>query len=405
MNSSRELYSCRFCAEKKIPSDLLNLDDNPEYLQNCLQKVVFLKIDFVDFSNKVPKFICEPCNDALSAAYTFIAKVKEAQIISNYVQLVKSELFEENVDISSIKRERIEENCFRELDMDMGVLKKLPACSSEEFAEPSITSTDKNDISLANEPTDLKTALRHLLSENKFDIQKKIYIFDFIKNETLEISADRLKGKPFEQKICAKDSTTTHYQSIKNEQNNMNTVTFTEVPITNIVTFGENNLSRDVQQEIEDNITNFPDYSSICNTDFAGLNDDDKLFDTDNIEDPNATVNPLSIFTSTTTLENGYNCPNPKSRKNSNTKASKSKETAEVSLLVDEFTTDNVSWSDYTWLCQHCDTKCDSMDDLREHSKLLHNKCCGYKCVDCPEPFITFTAFIEHVTRHKPSLR
>lgn len=411
MNSSRELYSCRFCAEKKILSDLLNLDDNPEHLHNCLQRLVFLKIDFVDISDKLPKFICEACNDALSDAYTFIVKVKEAQLILNYAQLIKSELYEENVGISTIKRERIEESCYGELNIGMDVSKKSLTHSSKKFATPStsntddITNTDMKDNSLANDSTNLTKALRHFLSENKFDKQKKIFIFDFINNETLEISADRFKEKPFVQKVCAKDSTT-DYQSVKNEQNNMNTVIFTEVPITNIVTFGENNLSRDVEQEIENNITNFPDYSNICNADFAGLNDEDKLFEMDNIEEPNATVNPLSIFTSTMTLENGLDCPNPKTRKNTNTKATKSKETAEASLLIDEFPTDNVfSWSDYTWLCQHCDTKCDSMDDLREHSKLLHNKCCGYKCVDCPEPFITFNAFIEHVRRHRLSLR
>lgn len=412
MNSLCELYSCRFCAEKKLVSDLLNFEDDTEYLQNCLQKLKFLKIDFVDISsNKLPKFICEACNDALSEAYTFVVKMKEAQTILTYIPIIKSEILEDNVDISSIKRERIEEGCYGEI----AVSRKSLARSSEEFVKPTTsytentTNTDKFANSPSNEPTDLKKALRDLLSQNKFDKQNKIYIFDFINNETLEISADGLKGKPFIQKICAKNSTVTRYQSIKNEQNNKNMDTFTEVPITNIVTLGENNFSRNADSpESEDNIIHFPDFSSICNTDFTGLSVGDNLFEMDNSEDPNATVNPLSIFTSTTTLENGIDCSNKKTRKNSNTKAIKSKETAkpsDPSLLIDELTTVNVSWSDYTWLCQHCDTKCDSMEDLREHSKLLHDKCCGYKCVDCPEPFITFTAFIEHVRRHKPSLR
>lgn len=396
MNSSRQSYPCRFCAEKKLLKDLINLENNPTFIQNCLQKLKYLKIECIDISsNNLPQFICEACNDALSHAYNFIIKVKGAQTIFNYLPKIKYEIFEGNV--TSIKAERLDDSSSSEGVTDMNISQKSGLCSNK-----------KSEYSLVNKLPDLKKALEDLLLQHNFDKQNQIYIFDFINNEILIIKADGLKGKSFVQKISCE--TSMHTQSIKSEENMH---TYTEVPIINFVTQSKSNKSTNIEtnEQIEDVLIDFPEYSD--DSAYPSLNDEDKLFETDNNGD-SSTVNPLSISTSTTTLENNIDSQKLKTRKQS-MKATKSKDTAKTpnrSLLINQYistnnqiTMVNDSWSDYMWLCQHCDTKCDSIEDLREHSKLLHDKCCGYKCADCPEPFITFTAFVEHVRQHRPRLR
>jgi hypothetical protein len=63
------------------------------------------------------------------------------------------------------------------------------------------------------------------------------------------------------------------------------------------------------------------------------------------------------------------------------------------------------SWNLYKWICIHCNVKCDTMYELRTHSKDSHNICYGFKCVDCEDDFNTFNSFIEHVRRHRLNLR
>ncbi|KAL4710373.1 hypothetical protein ACJJTC_003770 [Scirpophaga incertulas] len=63
------------------------------------------------------------------------------------------------------------------------------------------------------------------------------------------------------------------------------------------------------------------------------------------------------------------------------------------------------SWNLYKWVCIHCNSKWDTMYELRNHSKESHSICYGFKCADCEDDFNTFNSFIEHVRRHRPNLR
>lgn len=64
------------------------------------------------------------------------------------------------------------------------------------------------------------------------------------------------------------------------------------------------------------------------------------------------------------------------------------------------------SWTSYKWYCFHCTEKFKSMEELRSHSKMVHDVCFGYSCADCNYVLMnTYNSFIEHVRQHRSVLR
>lgn len=119
MNKSRELFYCRFCAEKQPFDDLLDLDENPEDIKTCIERVNLLNIYFVNISSsKLPKLICEPCYNALYDASLFVSKVKEAQIIINNFIATKSEIESEDEPDSGDAQSYTGDNCLEDPDFE-----------------------------------------------------------------------------------------------------------------------------------------------------------------------------------------------------------------------------------------------------------------------------------------------
>lgn len=64
------------------------------------------------------------------------------------------------------------------------------------------------------------------------------------------------------------------------------------------------------------------------------------------------------------------------------------------------------SWSQYPWICSHCNIEFINIDMLRSHSKLVHGRCSALFCVDCKiGRKDDFMAFVKHVRKHRKCLR
>ncbi|XP_026332003.1 uncharacterized protein LOC113239299 [Hyposmocoma kahamanoa] len=430
MNSSYEFAYCRFCAEIKPFDDLLDLEENPQDIKDCIERVNLLKIDFVNIlSCKLPKVICEPCYNDLYDASLFISKVKEAQIIINDLIDTKSEIesqehkFDigeaqsgtgniEDPDIeknyieigeTKIKSEKdplhIDDNAIEDLTTLVDSSEAREDTVKEEIATCGIIKNynnsletlqciDRNihdsndlvdkgllenitDIGVSNNPCPrLKVRLECILKDN--EIQDSVGSND---NNFKPIWSSPKTVDGHEENIA---EPVNYFNDISYHVNASNTLkglltlsdestlyspnSFQRVTHGDIENISENFLPKERQMN---NNNNNDDYlkgtlsKAIQNYDqniFADLNEKDK--NADNVVQDNQLHLP-----------------------------------------------DNISWSEYMWLCQHCDTDYKSMRVVREHSKLVHNKCCAFKCIDCPDLFISFISFVEHVRQHRKSLR
>lgn len=66
----------------------------------------------------------------------------------------------------------------------------------------------------------------------------------------------------------------------------------------------------------------------------------------------------------------------------------------------------NKSWTSYKWSCYHCNEKFKTMEELRSHTKIVHDICFGFSCSDCNNMLMTtFNGFVEHARQHRSWLR
>lgn len=64
------------------------------------------------------------------------------------------------------------------------------------------------------------------------------------------------------------------------------------------------------------------------------------------------------------------------------------------------------TWKDYPWLCAYCNIECLNLEMLRTHSKVVHNKCAAFVCVDCKWfNKNSFDSFLKHARKHRENLR
>lgn len=74
---------CRFCAERKRPEKLVDLERDLTKMDETVLKLGYLKNSPVDLSNEnsLPKTVCFVCWESLNKAYEFFNKLAQAQTI------------------------------------------------------------------------------------------------------------------------------------------------------------------------------------------------------------------------------------------------------------------------------------------------------------------------------------
>lgn len=63
------------------------------------------------------------------------------------------------------------------------------------------------------------------------------------------------------------------------------------------------------------------------------------------------------------------------------------------------------SWTQYSWICPHCEKLCPDMNALRRHTQDAHSVCSAFKCADCSIKLSSFNRFVDHVRSHRSELR
>ncbi|KAM3955782.1 uncharacterized protein ACR2FA_010296 [Aphomia sociella] len=64
-----------------------------------------------------------------------------------------------------------------------------------------------------------------------------------------------------------------------------------------------------------------------------------------------------------------------------------------------------LTWKDYSWTCAYCETRFQSVDELKVHSMQYHNCCNAFQCADCNIRKLKLDNFIIHVKSHRKILK
>lgn len=443
MNSPSELFYCRFCAEKKPFDDLLDLEENPEDIETCLERVILLKMDYVNITScKLPKLICEPCYNALYDASLFISKVRGAQIILNAVLDTKSEIksTEDKPDIGDAQsctddndmgNPEIEEEVFETkfktefekdpLDTaesqfgieDNATENLILSVVSSELREEGIAKEEvatcsnifRNCNNMLEKPQYLN---RNINTYNKDDLKGKV----LLKNSTgIGIHNNPCPLLKLHQECILKDTECKVQDSTLYDKNYS--------PISS-----RSKTTDECKGNTAESVNYVDDISKRMHLTDYGIREKpahDSLNSVESFEDkkPNVSTNTVThdenIF-EISFLRERHMKSNSDISKEKLTKPDQNYGQGITKNFLDK-DTDNVvqdnisellkdrSWSQYTWMCQHCQTVYRTMSVVREHSKQYHKKCCAYTCMDCQDLFISFIAFVEHVRQHRTSLR
>ncbi|XP_013135981.1 PREDICTED: zinc finger protein 836 [Papilio polytes] len=96
---SESYYHCILCAQLECTSKLIPLQADEEVFHKAIVKLSRLNILY-DYDETLPKNVCESCNYNLEKAFAFVAKVEKAHNILSDLYKNKSNLKEQESDIS-----------------------------------------------------------------------------------------------------------------------------------------------------------------------------------------------------------------------------------------------------------------------------------------------------------------
>ncbi|KAI5642075.1 zinc-finger double domain-containing protein [Phthorimaea operculella] len=428
-NQRSNMRHCRFCAQQKEYEELRDLNVDKPTWKLYLTILEFFKIDFIALSNcDIPKTTCETCYKTMLLSYEFFQNVRVSQIVLSELYVVKKENAEHNyVD----KNENYEDNGLLEIASEAGGLaytntEETFSSKSKQRSDDWKTSVIRTKVNQDQE-CELKTEsmddsgdelYASLESQNPFDAITQVldnYSEHISKSPNKINQEHQQNANNFHKLDENSDHSTTSSRSLEMKYY---PTRYCGIPVSNAT---EDKCSDNIQNKCKDNsqkqeedcggidhkaicpstsvVTNFPMDNPIFKVTKAECNDIiiSKYKDFSQRQDVCSDDIDLTAMCPSTSMVDNFS--------NANDKPVCNNPGTECNCVIESKNKD-ISWMSYPWSCKHCQVECDSMDDLRSHSLLLHKKCYGFKCNDCDDVFFySFHSFIKHVRQHRDELR
>lgn len=420
MNSFNELFYCRFCAAKKPFDDLLDLEENPEDLEACIEKVKILNMDFVNISScKLPKLICETCYNALYDASLFICHIKQGQIILNELIDSKAEAEStENKPGTGEAQSYTDDNDIGDPDLNTELEEDpldtiVTTCDINENAiedlNTSVVSSETREEDIAEEEVASVIIKNYNLLDTSLHNNKNICDRDdLVEKGLLKTTPDiGISNNPYpilrsRLECILKGTEDNKVQDSCPNSNDLKPILSNSKTINGL----EGNTAESVNSvddilysvNVSDNVKGpitVTNYEVLEDSSLKPVNHDDIR----NISEDIYSKEMLAINKNDFVLKEQLNITNQNDDQDVFMGVAENNEDDWFDLQ------DNTSWSVYTWLCKQCDTDYSSKSVEISDSKLPHNKCCTYKCINCPDVFTSLVTFIEHVKQHKKGSR
>ncbi|KAI5642073.1 zinc finger protein 26 [Phthorimaea operculella] len=371
---------CRFCAQQKEYDKLRDLNVDKQTWKLYLTILEFFKIDFIALSNSdIPKTTCETCYKAMLKCYQFFQNVKASQFVLSELYVVKKENDESEY---VAKKENNEHE---------GLLVKEIALETRGLTYKN--TEEKFSIKSRQGSNDLQSSVNKTMVNQDQECELKT---DAMGNNNDELNATFESQNPFDAITKVLDNYSEHISKSPNkidQQHQQNANDFHKLDHNSDHTYASSSFVMDYFPSTYDGNPIFNKTESECKVFIQNKFEDNLQKQEDNCNDDIIST----AMCPSTSMVNNFSNENDKPVCNNT-------ETECNDVIESKYK--DISWMSYPWHCKHCQVECDSMDDLRSHSLLLHKKCYGFKCNDCDDVFFySFNSFIEHVQQHWDKLR